>query len=148
MFEAVMQEMGVDVRVDVASHVEQGAPILLPEDVFAPCGRITTRETPIFSRGFDSEATVANHNVISGVDASLPAYAAGLRNGMVLVRRDHGVIGDAEHEIAYVVRDGVTERTIAYMPHGHGTYTMQRLVLDEPLEGEQAARCHAVLAVP
>jgi len=67
---------------------------------------------------------------------------------MILVRRDHGVIGDAEQEIAYVVRDGATERTVAYMPRGGGAYTMQRLVLDEHLEGDQLARCRAVLAGP
>jgi len=64
------------------------------------------------------------------------------------VRRDRGVIGDAEQEIAYVVRDGAAERTVAYMPQGGGAYTMQRLVLDEHLEGDQLARCRAVLAGP
>lgn len=148
MFADAIRDMGVDVHDDVAAHVERGEPILLPEDAFAPCGRVTTREAPIFSRGFDIEATVANHNIIAGVDSALPAYAAGLRNGMVLVRRDHGVIGDADQEIAYVVRDGATERTIAYMPRGRGTYTMQRLVLDEHLQGDQLARCRSALAGP
>src|SRR6185295_14232972 len=101
-----MNEMGVDVGGDVARYVEQGAPIGMPEDVFAPCGSLATRTAPVFSRGFNIEATQAHSNVISGVDPELPAYAAGLRNGMVLIRRDRGAVGDAEQEIAYVVLDG------------------------------------------
>lgn len=148
LFATVTSEMGVDVSGDVARYVERGEPVAMPEDVFAPCGAVATRTAPTFSRGFDIEATQAHNNVIAGVDPSLPAYAAGLRNGMILVRREHGVIGDAEQEIAYVVRDGAAERTVAYMPRGGGAYTMQRLVLDEHLEGDQLARCRAVLAGP
>jgi predicted metalloprotease with PDZ domain len=141
----VLGEMGLDIRSDVATYAENGARVLLPEDVFAPCGRIDTRDVPVFSRGFDIEATEAHNRVIFGVDPASPAYAAGLRDGMVLIRRDHGVIGDAEQEIAYVVRDGETERTIAYYPHGQGVYTRQRLEIDLALEGERLAQCRAVL---
>ena len=141
LFETVMREQGADISADVAQYVERGAPILLDENIFAPCGRVTTRDVPAFSRGFDITATSANNNVISGVDPSLPAYAAGLRNGMVLIRRDGGTIGDSEHEIAYVVRDGDGERTIRYMPHGHGQITLQQLVLDDGLAGDKLSQC-------
>jgi predicted metalloprotease with PDZ domain len=145
MFPVVAESFGLDVRADIASFVDSGAAILLPEDVFAPCGRVVTREAPVFHRGFDIEATQANDNVIAGVDPGLPAYAAGLRDGMVLVRRNGGEIGDAEQEIAYIVRDGEEERTFRYMPSGRGTFTLQQLVLDGELEGERLAQCVAVL---
>lgn len=141
----VAEALGLDVRPDIAAFVEAGQPILLPEHVFEPCGRVVTREAPEFHRGFDIEATIANDNVISGVDPGLPAFAAGLRDGMVLVRRDGGEIGDAEQEIAYVVRDGETERTLRYMPRGRGTFMLQQLVLAEDLAGDALARCVAVL---
>ncbi len=146
LFKSVMAEEGLDVSADIAHYVEAGAPILLDEQAFAPCGALTTHEAPVFSRGFDIGATVANHNIISGVDPTLPAYAAGLRDGMVLVRRDHGAVGDSEQEIAYVVRDGETERTIAYMPQGRGRYTRQQLALDATLAGASLLRCRALLA--
>jgi predicted metalloprotease with PDZ domain len=146
LFQSAMSARGVDVRADLAQYVERGAPILLDADVFGPCGRVVTRDAPVFSRGFDIEATQAHNNVISGVDPALPAYAAGLRDGMVLIRRDHGEIGDSEHEIAYVVRDGQTERTIAYMPRGHGSYTVQQFVLSNPLANDRLAGCRTVLA--
>ncbi|MFT3728295.1 MAG: hypothetical protein QM759_10780 [Terricaulis sp.] len=146
LFQTVMRERGADIAADVDQFVTHGAPILLDENIFAPCGRVTTREVPDFSRGFNITATTANNNVISGVDPTSPAYAAGLRNGMVLIRRDAGSIGDSQHELAYVVRDGQTERTIRYMPHGHGHITLQQLVLDDELVGNKLAQCKRTIS--
>jgi predicted metalloprotease with PDZ domain len=146
LFEAVMREQGADVSGDVVGHIERGAPILLDENIFAPCGAVITRDVPEFSRGFDINATTANNNVISGVDPALPAYAAGLRNGMVLVGRDGGAIGDSQQEIVYLVRDGDVERTIRYMPQGHGRITLQQLVLDNDLTGDKLAQCARVIS--
>ena len=136
---------GLEVSGDVVAHVDAGRPILLPEDAFAPCGQVLTDETPRFHRGFDITATQADNNIIAGVDPALPAYAAGLRDGMVLLRRDGGQIGDAEQEIAYVVHDGGAERTIRYMPRGHGAFTRQRLELAEDLRGARLEQCVAVI---
>lgn len=146
VFTASAPAHGLDLGSDIETFVDNGAPILLPEDLLAPCGRITTREAPVFHRGFDIEATQANSNIITGVDPALPAYAAGLRNGMVLVRRDGGEIGNAEMEITYIVRDGDTERTFRYMPRGRGTFTTQRLELAQNLEGERLAQCTRAIA--
>lgn len=144
-FVAASPSFGLDLGSDIETYVDRGAAILLPEDVVAPCGRIITRDVPNFHRGFDIQATQANNNVISGVDRTLPAYAAGMRDGMTLVRRDGGEIGNSELEIAYVVRDGDTERTFRYMPRGQGAYTMQQLELAQGLEGERLAQCLAVI---
>jgi predicted metalloprotease with PDZ domain len=141
--EAAALSFGID--EEVATHIEGGEFIHLPENAFAPCGRVETREVPRFHRGFDIEATVANNDVIAGVIRGGPAYVAGMRDGMVLVRREAGEIGNAELEIAYVVRDGETERTLRYMPRGEGSFTLQRLVVEEGLAGEALERCIAVL---
>jgi len=73
------------------------------------------------------------------------AYAAGIRDGMVLLRRDAGEIGNANVEIVYILRDGETERTFRYMPRGHGNFTRQRLELASPLEGQALAQCRALI---
>lgn len=145
IFPAAAAALGLDPSPELAASVEGGAFVMLPADLLAPCGRIVTRAVPNFHRGFDVEATQANGNVIAGVDPALPAYAAGLRNGMVLIRRDAGEIGDAETEIAYVVRDGDVERTIRYMPRAADNFTLQELQLDHNLEGERLAQCLAAL---
>lgn len=145
LFASVAPEMGLALGDDLQTYVEQGAAVLLPEDAFAPCGRVTTRQAPRFHRGFDVEATTANNNVITGLNPRSPAYAAGLRDGMTILRRDSGEIGNAEIEIVYAVRDGETERTIRFMPTTEETYTLQEFVLDEPLEGDRLVQCRAVL---
>jgi len=144
LFVEVAAALGLDVAADREAHIERGERILLPEDALAPCGVIVTETIPHFHRGFDIAATQANGNIIAGVNPRHPAYAAGLRDGMVLLRRDAGEIGDATQEIAYVVRDGDGERTFRYMPLGEGSYPRQRLDLAE-LEGEALQRCLQVL---
>lgn len=136
---------GLNPTADIEANISQGTAILLPEDLLAPCGPIVMYEAPVFHRGFDIRATQANSNVIAGVDPNLPAYAAGLRNGMVLIRRDGGEIGNSELEIGYVVRDDDTERTFRYMPRGADTFTVQRLHLAENLEGDRLAQCLSVI---
>jgi len=145
MFPLAAQRFGLDATPEIAAHIGQGAFITLPEDVSAPCGRVVTRQRPRFHRGFDIEATQANNNIVAGVDPALPAYAAGVRDGMVLVRRDGGEIGNAELEIAYVMRVGDEERTFRYMPRGRDEYTQQAFELADDLQGEQLAQCIRVL---
>ncbi len=145
MLPVVLDAMGLDVRADIANHAEAGARILLPEDVFAPCGRVLTREAAVFDPGFDVAAMRANNRTISGVDRRSPAYAAGLRDGMAFVRQQSGRVGDADQQLVLVVRDGEQERTIAYFPRGHDTYVVQRLEVEPALEGERLAQCRAVL---
>ena len=100
---------------------------------------------PTFDPGFDVAAMRANNRVISGVDPDLPAYAAGLRDGMVFVRQQSGQVGDPEQQLVLVVREGEQERTISYFPRGRGTYALQRLEIDQAMEGDQFEQCRAVL---
>ncbi len=145
MLPAIMRLYGIDIADDIHAHVAEGAAVFLPEDTFAPCGRVVTETIIPFHRGFDIEATSANNNIVTGVDPALPAYAAGVRDGMTLIRRESGVIGDSGREIAYVMRDGGQERTFRYTPRGHGEFTQQRLVIDPNLTGERQQQCIAVL---
>ncbi|MBL8530932.1 MAG: hypothetical protein JNK94_04285 [Hyphomonadaceae bacterium] len=146
IFFDVIAAAGVDAAPDFTRYESEGEILLLPSDLFAPCGRIETGEAWRFHRGFDIEATEANNRVITGVVRTSPAYAAGLRDGMVLIRREAGEIGNADVEIAYVVRDGESERTIRYMPRSGDRYTRQRLVLEADLSGEILAQCRTALA--
>lgn len=145
LLQQAMNESGLDIGPDVATYAENGVRIVLPEDAFSPCGRVISREVAIFDRGFDVAALQTNNNVISGVDRQSPAYAAGLRDGMVLIRREGGRIGDSEQLLTYIVRDGEQERTISYYPRGHGTLVTQRLEIDPSLDGERLAQCRAVI---
>jgi predicted metalloprotease with PDZ domain len=130
---------GVDVSEEVARHVEAGAPVELPEDVFGPCGQIVWIERAPFHRGFDIEATSRTDNIIAGVVRDGPAWRAGLRDGMRLLGRPGGEIGNPDVEIAYEVLDGETPRTLRWMPRGPGLERFRRFQLD-PSRDEQVCR--------
>ena len=145
LFREVAEALHLDLGDDLRQHIESGKPIVLPREVFAPCGEIVTRQVPNFHRGFDIEATSANGNVISGTDPDSPAYAAGIRDGMKLIKRASGEIGNAEMEIDYLVKDGDEERNIRYLPRAKGEYTRQSLQIDPELDADAKARCIRVL---
>lgn len=136
----MLDQFGVDVSADLERHVDRGEAILLPDDLYGGCATITTFRQPSFSRGFDPEATTRAGNVITGVDPTSPAYAAGLRDGMRLLRRDAGSIGDSSVELVYAVDDGGTERIIRYLPAGKETITFQRVILDPNADMARCAR--------
>jgi len=128
-FIAAMVAHGVDVKPELSRLIDDGNDIALDGNTFAPCGSIVSGDLPTFHRGFDVDATMKNGMRITGVDPELPAWRAGLRDGMTLVRRDAGTIGDATQEIAYRVMDQGSERVIRYLPQGHGTVRFQSLQL-------------------
>jgi predicted metalloprotease with PDZ domain len=113
-------EHGLDIEGDFQRYVLNGEPILPPVD-YAEGYELATVRAPRFDLGFDI-AESRREGVVTGVREDGPAYRAGLRDGMSLVRtrntsRDTNS-WDAEAPVVIVVRDGAEERAIAYMPAG------------------------------
>jgi predicted metalloprotease with PDZ domain len=125
----------------LARHIVRGEPILLPADLFGDCARVETAERPDFHRGFDLEATQKAGGVITGVRTDGPAYAAGMRDGMKLVKREPGGVNDPAVQIGYHVLDGGTERLIRYLPAGRERLEVQRVVLTEGMNAARRAAC-------
>jgi predicted metalloprotease with PDZ domain len=123
------EETGIDIDPDLERYARRGEPLLLPADLIGDCGRVVTERRKAFTRGYDSEATRRGDGVIVGVDREGPAYAAGLRDGMKLVRREAGKIGDSSVELAYRVADNGVERVISYMPEAKNDFEVQRFEL-------------------
>jgi len=147
LFPAVLREAtGLDVTPDLARHMEAGQPIVLPADLFGGCLQVATVTQPEFHRGFDVDATQKAGGVIAGVIPESPAYAAGMRDGMRLIRREAGTTGDSSVEIAYRVQDGDAERLIRYLPQGTGQITFQRVLLAPDAAAQGCAQ--RVAAVP
>ncbi|NEX93001.1 M61 family metallopeptidase [Caulobacter sp. 17J65-9] len=141
-FFATYREMsGVDLSADYARYVTDGAAVLLPADLFGACAEIRTETFPAFDRGFDAEKTAAAGNVITGLRADSPAYAAGLREGMKLVKREGGQPGDSRVEYVLRVSDGAGERLIRFQPVGKGEVTRQTVVLAPGLDEAARAAC-------
>lgn len=130
LFADTARRFGLDVRGDIAAHVTRGEPVLLPADSFGPCARVVTEQRPVFVRGWDVDATSRAGNVVTGLDPGSPAYAAGLRDGMMIRERIGGKPDDARVDYVLRVRDGTTDRTIRFSPAGRTSVTVQEMVLD------------------
>jgi predicted metalloprotease with PDZ domain len=138
------EETGIDIDPDLDRYARRGEPLLLPPDLLGDCARLVTERRKAFTRGYDAEATRRGDGVITGVDREGPAYAAGLRDGMKLVRREAGKIGDSSVELAYRITDNGAERVISYRPEGKGEFEVQRVELT--VSGPEAeAACKARL---
>lgn len=146
IFPIVMRAHGYDANDDIARFVERGEMVRLPENVFPACGKVVTESLPAFSRGFDAEATAKANHVIAGVDPDGPAYAAGLRNGMTLVKRVSPPVNDARLPISYEVSDNGVTRTITWLPAGKERFDVQQLHLTPGLSGEAEQKCVAEIA--
>lgn len=125
---AVSAATGLNLQDAIARHIDRGEPIVLLPKI--ACLDVATVERVVFHRGFDIDATVAAGDVIAGVDRSGRAYAAGLRDGMKLVRREAGEIGNPNVEIAYRVAlsDGA-ERVLRWQPVAPKPVRLQQLVV-------------------
>src|SRR4051812_1086318 len=128
-----LKEMtGIDLETDLERYARHGEPLLLAADLFGDCAPIVTERRKAFHRGYDAEATRKAGGVIAGVVPDGPAYAAGMRDGMRLIRRESGKVGDSTVEIAYRIADAAGERVIRYLPEGKAEFVVQRLVADAP----------------
>lgn len=139
----------VNISLDelIARHVVAGEPIVLPADLLAPCGTIETMPLAPFSRGFDNMKTQANGMVIVGVDPTSNAFKAGMRDGMKLVRREGGELGNSSLEIAYHVIANGAEKVIRYYPVGVGpAVPMQKLVLRQDATEASIQECRDRMA--
>lgn len=137
---------GLDVRPDVARFVEGGEPVLLPEDAFGACARVVTGDIPVFERGWDTAATQKAGNIVTGVDPASNAYAAGLRDGMKILRRTAGEPGNSAVDYVLEVQDGAEKRSFTFRPAGKKTLRTQQILLDPARFAAEPGKCKAALA--
>lgn len=141
LFVASMAKAGVDVGKDLATYVDKGAMIELPEDVFSPCGKLETVTAPSFDLGFEPVVTPDGHLIITRVKPSGAAYRAGLRDEMTIVRKVSGTSGDATRPYELLIRSPAgSTNAVRFLPQGGGTVRYQRLVLD-PAAVDHAKAC-------
>jgi len=134
------QQTGIDIDSDLERYARQGDPLLLPAGLLGDCARLVADRRREFDRGYDAAATRSADGIIAGVAPDGPAYAAGMRDGMRLIRRESGKIGDSTVELAYRVSDESGEKVIRYLPEGKAEFEIQRLELSAS-DSEQEARC-------
>lgn len=138
------EETGIDIDGDLERYARQGEPLLLPAGLFGDCARLVAERRREFDRGYDAAATRRADGIIAGVAPDGPAYAAGMRDGMRLVRREAGKVGDSTVEMAYRVTDGADEKVIRFLPEGKAEFEVQRLEIAAS-GPEREALCRARL---
>ena len=137
---------GGDLSSDVARFVDKGAPVVLPADMFGDCATVETIDAPVFERGFDTAATGARDGFVAGVDPKGPAYAAGLRNGMRIIKREGGRLGDPTAPVTYRVDDHGVVKAITWLPAGRTHVSEQRIVLARDMSPAKRAACTRIMA--
>jgi predicted metalloprotease with PDZ domain len=138
------EETGIDIDSDLELYARRGEPLLLPAGLFGDCARLVAERRRPFDRGYDAAATRRADGVIAGVAPDGAAYAAGMRDGMRLIRREAGKVGDSTVEMAYRVSDSAGERVIRFLPEGKGEFEVQRIEITAA-GPEQEALCKARL---
>lgn len=117
-FERVISEFGIPAG-DVARHALGGEPIPVDSTGMGPGWVLRTRMVPLADAGFDVPVSTVSHRA-AGVDPGGAAYAAGLRDGMPIVRIDNPPGADPnaapDAPVTVVVRDGQAERSLAIVP--------------------------------
>ena len=89
---------------------------------------------------------MAAGNVVTGIDPSSAAYAAGLRDGMRLLHLELGGDGDSRVPLTYRVADGAKTREITYLPAGKQLVSVQEFRLADALDDAKRKACGARLA--
>jgi predicted metalloprotease with PDZ domain len=145
-FTAEMNRAGLDIRPDIDRYLNKGEALLLPEDAFGTCARVTTQDLPVFERGWNSDATAKAGNVLVGVDPTSNAYAAGLRDGMKYLRRLGGEPGNSAVDYVLELQDGTTKRKFTFRPAGKKVFRTQQIVLDQSRFAAEPDKCKASLA--
>lgn len=143
---AAAAHAGLDLRPEISRYVDHAAPVLLPEDAFGECARVVSVDTPVFDRGWDTEATTRQGDVVTGLDPTSMAYAAGLRNGMKLLSQSGGNPADPQVEIALVAQDASGQHRIRFRPLGRETVRLQRIALNAARFSARPEACRQALA--
>lgn len=118
-FERVVSSFGVPAAEDVARHALGGEPIPVDSTGLGSGWVLRSRAVPLVDAGFDVPASAVGRRALR-VDPRGAAYAAGLREGMAIVRVENqpGSNPDAPPDapVTVVVREGDAERAITIIP--------------------------------
>lgn len=146
LLRAAMARAGLPIDDAIDRFIVRGEPIAFDPEFLSVCGSLVTIERAVFHRGFDVEATQKNGGVISGVVANGPAWRAGLRDGMRLVRRSGGEIGNSAVQIAYEIEDSGTKKELRWLPEGSAMEKVRRFRLAAMNDAARREACRTRLS--
>lgn len=146
-FVAEIARTGLDIRPDIDRYLTRGERIFLPGFAFGACTRLITVNTPVFELGWDADATAKAGDVLTGVDPASNAYAAGLRDGMKILRRGAGELGNSAVNYVVEIKRPDGSAIYSFLPAGKQIRPgYQKVVLDPARFAAEPEKCKAALA--
>jgi predicted metalloprotease with PDZ domain len=117
LIESVKEVAGLDVTSLINNVAINGQAIGLPSQAWGQCISLQESVRPVFDVGFDRTRTGMADNVVLGVVLNGPAFKGGLRDGMKIVRRTTGELGNPNIAVTYEVEvsPGKVE-TLSWLP--------------------------------
>jgi len=106
---------GRDVAAELKSYIEKGETIIPTPKSLGACEILSTRPSFNYDLGFDVNPSL-DSGIFSGVKKTSNAYRAGLRNGMMFLRKVKGGGGDTTRPIVLAVSDADKEMEVSYLP--------------------------------
>ncbi|MBS1721162.1 MAG: hypothetical protein JST35_12015 [Armatimonadetes bacterium] len=107
--------LGRSILPEIQSIIRDGKNIVLPQTFQLSVAKITRSPANRYDLGFDFAATKKDKK-ISGLDPNSNAYAAGLREGQVVVSRKPIWVGNPDKEVELMVEVGTEQKTIKFFP--------------------------------
>jgi predicted metalloprotease with PDZ domain len=139
LIESVKEIAGSDVTSLVNDIAINGQAIGLPNEAWGQCIAFQEGVRTVFDVGFDRDRTGAAGNIATGVRQNGPAYGAGLRDGMKILRRTTGKLGDPNVAVTYEVEAAASKvETLSWLPVS-APINVQTLALGVDLAPDAAA---------
>jgi predicted metalloprotease with PDZ domain len=112
---------GIDAQQDFDRYIIKGESIAVTPDAFGSNYELIKISRPRYDVGFDITQTIKS-KIVTGVIEGGPAYQAGLREGMKLIRTKNSArfsnAWDSKSSLIVVVENAGAEKEITYWPHG------------------------------
>jgi predicted metalloprotease with PDZ domain len=125
IIEIVKEQAKLNLGATITEIATQGEAIEFPYNGWDGCLLVKPTVKPRFDVGYDLELT-AKTGIANGVKTIGPAYAAGLRDGMKMIRRTGGVLGDVNQELIWEVETDLgSKKTLRWLPRGESVTTQE-----------------------
>jgi predicted metalloprotease with PDZ domain len=103
LIESVKEVGGIDITNLINDVAIGGQAIAFSKEAWGQCIVVKDEVRPIFDVGFERQQTAISGNIVKGVRPNGPAYFGGLRDGMKILRRTTGELGNTSVLVSYEV---------------------------------------------
>ncbi len=127
---------GIDITGDISAYVENARPIPFPVDLLNP--HIVLKTQPKYERGWKIRRE-GEKKIIEDVKEDSPAYRAGVRNGMLLLKQLPTESQNENVIHVFEMLDGAEQRLVRYQPKQSESLGSREIVIAKDIEATAQA---------